>query len=221
MNSVRPDTRAGFFILVSSLLLCLGIQASAQTFQRVATANQAVSLAADGRTVVAGDYGGLLYSPDGGVTWSSDTLRTVVDFVGVAFWTADSGIAVGKSGEVATTSDWGRSWNMTGTVATEGSMTAVSLLQSGRLIATDSRGSLHSSSDRGASWEVIFIGDRPLNAVATRRELTIACGDNGTVLVSRNDGRDWDSIPFGTTIHLRGIGISDDAERVAVVSTLR
>ena len=59
---------------------------------------------------VVGDVGTILYTSNGGASWTAQISRTTQDLIGIHFFTESNGIAVGPSGTVLETTDGGVTW---------------------------------------------------------------------------------------------------------------
>jgi photosystem II stability/assembly factor-like uncharacterized protein len=125
--------------------------------------------------------------------------------------TIGSFVAVGGYGSVLTSDD-GSTWVPHDVPASLRSVSA----HDSTLVAVGMRGSVFRSTDK-VNWLPIAGQTRAdLNRVAHGLGRFIAVGDNGTILLSQDDGQSWSRQDSGTTEELRGVAFGDS--RFVVVS---
>lgn len=112
-----------------------------------------VAVSPDGKTVVAaGDRGVILYSFDGGETWTqSPNLRDDVVYWGIAMGPNKKGWAVGDAGAIIRTVDGGATWDQQESPTTEDLMAVRVFSESSALIVGDA-GTVLITHDSGTHW---------------------------------------------------------------------
>lgn len=200
---------------------------------RVAHAAQAGMLAvaqAGSRLVAVGDYGVVLLSDDGGVTWRQadrvpfDGLLTAVHFA-----SEREGWAVGHAGVVLHTQDAGRTWvAQRSDVASDRPLFGVHFFDPQHGVAVGLWGLVLVTSDAGASWKEIRL-PTPKGAKSADVNLWGLFGDaggalyataeRGLVLRSVDRGQTWSYLNTGYTGSLwTGVAVGD---RTLAVGGLR
>lgn len=158
----------------------------------------------DGRLVIAGAGGTVLYSDDGSL-WSAANLPTSFTVRGLAYG-AGRYVAVGDGGTIATSDD-GVVWeNRISGVST--TLHGVGY-HSGLFLAVGDQGVILSSTS-GIDWD-----QRSSSVGVTLRQVGYGfgkwylVGNGGTVLRSDN-GLDWEALPLVTTLGLYGVAFGKD-----------
>jgi len=148
-----------------ALLLCVLGGAAAPGALAAAPAAEHARLAAHGllvaiaqagaRLVAVGDRGVVVYSDDGGRTWTqADTVPTQALLTGVCFFDASRGVAVGHDLTILTTGDAGRTWQRVHQDENApGPLLDVWCGAGGQAIAVGAYSAYLASSDAGASWQ--------------------------------------------------------------------
>jgi photosystem II stability/assembly factor-like uncharacterized protein len=132
---------------------------------------------------VAGEFGTLLATSDGGATWERRDLGTDQTIYGLTFATAERGWLVGIDGMVMRTTDGGKTWDM----------------QLG-------------SRERQMLDDVDFLAamDNPgLYAVAVEGKYGVIVGDAGTLFVSSDGGDTWtrELLPEDQLVWMRDVSL--------------
>ncbi len=171
------------------------------------------------RVVAVGDRGYIVVSDDDGASWKraaapAAPLLTAVDFVD-----AKDGWAVGHDTTILATRDGGDTWTRQFSApAEQRPLMDVLFLDARRGIAVGAYGAYYETADGGKSWNArkILPEDRHLNAivkVADHRLLIV--GEEGTILVSSDDGAQWTKVPSPYKGSLFGAVVAADGTVVA------
>jgi len=131
----------------------------------------------------------IIYSDDGGVTWSVNYSYSTGTLYAVDF-NGKFGVAVGD-GVINYTTDGGVNWNAPTTYDSSVKYNGVVVYSSTEAIAVGDSGKIYQTTDSSSSWsEMTSPTDQNLYDVdAVSSSEIIAVGDNGTVL--RYDGNSW------------------------------
>jgi len=135
---------------------------------------------------IAGEFGTLLATTDGGATWMRRDLGTDQTVFGMDFVTAERGWIVGIDGMVMETTDAGVTWNVQ-----------------------------HGSRERQMLDDVDFLAamDRPaLYAIAVEGKYGIIVGDAGSFLVTSDGGSTWSrqQLPDDYLVWVRDVSLLPD-----------
>ncbi len=129
--------------------------------------NYIVDVNDNGGTIIGGEYGQLMYSPDGGICWEiayrhpSEGSDNAPTLFGMEIRADGVGYAMGQSGLAVRTENGGLSWTHVPTPTTA-SIFAVASTPDGQVLAVGQRVGLRSS-DGGKSWESLKVLDLSLN----------------------------------------------------------
>jgi photosystem II stability/assembly factor-like uncharacterized protein len=171
------------------------------------------------RVVAVGDRGYIVVSDDDGASWKraaapAAPLLTAVDFVD-----ARNGWAVGHDTTILATRDGGDTWTRQYSApAEQRPLLDVLFLDPQKGIAVGAYGAYYETVDGGKSWNArkIIPEDRHFNAivkVAEHRLLIV--GEEGTILVSSDDGAQWAKVPSPYKGSLFGAVVATDGAVVA------
>jgi len=171
------------------------------------------------RVVAVGDRGYIVVSDDDGASWKravapAAPLLTAVDFVD-----AKDGWAVGHDTTILATRDGGDTWTRQYSApAEQRPLLGVLFLDAQKGIAVGAYGAYYETADGGRSWNArkIIPEDRHFNAivkVAEHRLLIV--GEEGTILVSSDDGARWTKVASPYKGSLFGAAVAADGTVVA------
>jgi photosystem II stability/assembly factor-like uncharacterized protein len=133
---------------------------------------------------VAGEFGTLLVTADGGQTWEKREVGTEKTLFGVCFVSADEGWVVGIDGLILHTHDGGRSWDVQHGAAEAGSIEDLGFLET--------------------------LKNPGLYGVEVRGQYGVVVGDTGKLMISENGGKTWTSRELPEKqrlVWLRGVSI--------------
>lgn len=136
---------------------------------------------------VVGDSGTILFSSDGGKTFSHQISPTEYDLVKVAFFDRKKGIILGKklyrkNGIILNTVDGGLTWKTVNEDVDQ--MNDMVLFPNGEVLAVGLRGNIAYSNSSGRTWKNIRYSDSyNFQSVARKGDKSIAFGgDNGVLM---------------------------------------
>jgi photosystem II stability/assembly factor-like uncharacterized protein len=134
----------------------------------------------------------ILYSDDGGKSWSFQKSPVEIDLYDVFFMDARQGWAVGKYGTILHTEDEGRNWAK-GEAITDQPLLDVHFVDARAGWVVGSWGTIYHTGDGGKNWEKQGSGeDRIYNGVwfvDNRRGWIV--GEFGTILHTEDAGKNW------------------------------
>ncbi len=168
--------------------------------------------------------GGILTSPDAGVTWNLTSAPGNVQWRSVAS-SADGTklVAVVNAGSVNTSTNSGSSWTVqsSGLPSNPNWSSVASSADGSKLVAVASGGGLYTSTDSGATWthQISGLPSNPAwSAVASSADGTrlAATVNGGGMYVSSNSGVSW-SAPGATSGAWTAIASSADGIRLVAV----
>jgi photosystem II stability/assembly factor-like uncharacterized protein len=151
------------------------------------------------RVVAVGDRGDIVVSDDDGASWKRAASPTASLLTAVDFVDAKDGWAVGHDSTILATHDGGDTWaKQFSAPAEQRPLLDVVFLGPSQGIAVGAYGAYYETADGGRTWNArkIIPEDRHFNAilrVAEHRLLIL--GEEGTILVSSDDGRQWTKVP--------------------------
>ncbi|MEB2517128.1 YCF48-related protein [Pseudomonas sp. YuFO20] len=159
-----------------------------------------LNIADSGKHLVAvGERGVVMIADERSREWRSvrsDTTRTLS---GVAFASAEIGVAVGHGGTLIRTEDGGSHWTSVETEANGDSLLGVAALGEGRMAAWGAFGLYLLSKDNGASWVRLPVLDNDFDRhISQIRVLAggdcLMVGESGTLARSRDHGETWQAM---------------------------
>ena len=168
---------------------------------------------------VVGYYGKIVYSKDGGKTWTVQQSGTKNSLLGVSFVNGKQGWAVGESGTIICTKDGGLTWKKQTSPATSERLLQVRFIDERRGMAIGTYGVILRTTDGGATWTRVpsFREDVTLNDLAfiDDHEGWIA-GEFQTILHTTDGGATWTRQHGGKNGRLFGLAFRDSKHGVAV-----
>jgi len=208
----RAAERVVVALVVAVVLTFAGraLAAGVATGNRIIDHLYATSLVDRNTGWIAGAFGMIARSRDGGKTWQVQASGTVEHFFDIDFCDTSHGWAVGRSGMIAHTSDAGETWQPQ-VSATEHHLFSVKALSPQRAVAVGDWGTIVSTRDGGKTWAAQSIDrDVILNAQAwPDAQHAWVVGEAGTVLVSGDGGTTWQDQQTGVEKTLFGAFFKD------------
>jgi len=153
---------------------------------------RALSIVDANMAFVAGDFGTVLRTTDGGHTWSQLLLGSTATFRGVWFTDANRGFLVGDAGAILRTVDGGVTW--TGqTVDPAATLRAVCFADRSTGTAVGSPGAIYQTTDGGNTWtQKIATPGITVNAISfADKNIGIFVGSVGTIYRTTDGGSKW------------------------------
>jgi photosystem II stability/assembly factor-like uncharacterized protein len=163
-----------------------------------------------------GDYGTILRTTDGGITWTLQIRGTTNNLSGVSFTDANTGTAVGDQGTILRTTDGGTTWTSQ-TSGTKTWLQGVSFTDANNGIAVGDSGTILRTTNGGTTWTSQSSGSTyTLLGVSFTGDIGTAVGQLGTILRTTNGGTTWTSQSSGTDYWLYGVSFTDANTGTAV-----
>ncbi len=191
------------FFLVLSMLVFSVLQAAESEFSVIAPLSSKSLLLGgvftDGRAVVVGERGHILYSDDQGDTWTQARVPTIATLTGVYFHDKNLGWAVGHDAVILRTTDGGENWERVYYAPEEERpLFDVWFKDDKTGIAVGAYGFFLTTKDSGISWtsESISEEDWHLNQIMRSEtgKMYIAA-EAGRVYRSDDEGQTWINLP--------------------------
>lgn len=168
-----------------------------------------------------GDYGTILRTTDGGLTWKKQN-SGVTNFLYSAFFTdANRGHVVGTSGVVLRTTDGGNTWTSQTIGTVTNHYSGLYFINHNLGWTVGAGGTVLRTTDSGVSWSLIYYGgtsDSWLQGVFFTDSLNgfVTGNVNGTLRRTTDGGFTWTDIPSGETGPLYKVTFTDKHHGIAV-----
>jgi len=145
---------------------------------------------------ICGNGYAILKSVDGGENWTRKYVQaTEASLNDIAFWTADSGVAIGDGSLILLTTDGGENWTQITSPITSVYLESVAFSKSGKIgIVVGQNGTIIRSTDGGANWtKVNSPTTSTLLSVNSQigNQNSVAVGVNGQIIYSTDTGIEW------------------------------
>jgi photosystem II stability/assembly factor-like uncharacterized protein len=161
------------------------------------TSNQLVSLYfTDGLNGCSvGQYGTIIKTSDGGITWEIIELEYLTDLTDIYFPTESVGYIVGEDGLILKTTDSGDTWDKL-INAFSNNLHRIKFRNEKMGWAIGEAGLILYTSDGGESWnQQTSGGGEQLNGIEILGDQTVMiAGENNTLLMTENNGTEWNMI---------------------------
>ena len=171
------------------------------------------------RIVAVGDRGYVVFSDDGGNTWTRAKSPPAPLLTSIDFLDAQAGLAVGHDAVILRTTDAGESWTeVFSAPAEQRALLDVNYLTSQRAIAVGAYAAYYETNDGGKSWNPrkIVEDDKHFNAILELGEgRLLILGEAGTILGSDDNGATWKAVPSPYRGSLFGGLIATDGAVIA------
>ncbi|MCW5591593.1 MAG: PQQ-binding-like beta-propeller repeat protein [Burkholderiales bacterium] len=171
------------------------------------------------RVIAVGDRGYIVLSDDNGKTWRRAKSPPAPLLTAVEFLDASRGWAVGHDSVILATTDGGETWTQQfAAPAEQRPLLDVTFVDANVGYAIGAYGAFYETADGGKTWNErkVIADDKHLNAfVRLPHGRIIILGEAGTILLSRDDGRNWASVPSPYKGSLFGGVVADDGAVIA------
>lgn len=163
------------------------------------------------------DNGTIVYTHNGGSTWTGNTDFTGNPLIGIVATQSNEAIAFGNNGIILKTTNNGLNWNRIGNLLTTEILNGVTSVSSDAY-AIGNAGTILKSIDSGNSWSALNSGtsENLKDIIATNSNNLFAVGENGTIIKSTNAGVNWNTVSTTTTSSLFGISAKPNGTLYAV-----
>jgi photosystem II stability/assembly factor-like uncharacterized protein len=162
---------------------------------------------ADANNVYAVGYGNgtILWSTDSGETWNFTT--TAFNWNDVSFVNPSLGRVVGPSGKMFIGTGLSWSSDPTGDLDTTNNLNSISTFDNAHIWAVGDAGTILRYDGLGWSSQLSNTTNNLTNVFASTSSIVLACGNNGTIQKTVNDGTNWLPKNSGVTTNLNSIFI--------------
>jgi len=175
---------------------------------------------------IAGHWGVILHTTDGGDTWTlqRDELDVDKPLFSILFKDAKTGFASGLWSLLLRTDDGGKTWQKIELPASEGRKQADKNLFSifngphGDLFIAAEHGSVFHSADGGTSWTETSTGNAGTfwTGLSLRSDVILVAGLRGKIYRSADDGKTWNAIATPTKSSITSMTELPDGSVLAV-----
>ncbi|MBA3704606.1 MAG: T9SS type A sorting domain-containing protein [Bacteroidetes bacterium] len=164
---------------------------------------------------VAGQYGTILKTTNGGATWVTQTSGTSQQFYDIKFINSNVGFAVGDNGAVVKTINGGTNW--TNVSLTSQSMRVVKFINSTTGFITGAGSTIFRTTDGGSTWTSISAGASNIYGVCftSATKGYISCFD-GTMRQTVDGGSTWTSLASIVSTQLNTIQFTNPTTGIVV-----
>ena len=172
--------------------------------------------------VISGGY--ILFSDDGGETWTPQSEGTITteDLRAVHFADAENGMAAGDAGKVLKTNDGGATWSEVTDILAVPNVLTVQMFDKNTAIVGTANGMIYMTLNGGTSWvQKYSISGGSVDSINVVNKFVVWAVSNtggpvGTVIRSRNGGYSWELITTPTNTGLNSIKGLDSNKAWAV-----
>ena len=177
----------------------------------------------DDKWLAAGNYGLMLESSDGGVTWTKQESNTMKHFQDISAWkdSPDNAVAVGNDGVIVITEDSGKTWVEVDSPKSDiaNKLLKVHTYSDGEAVTVGEMGAVLRSKDYGKTWsrlkpecgcelDDIFMND----VVKTPNGTYYVAAEYGRIFITRDDGLTWEEIQSDSPNSFGAIDARNDNE---------
>ncbi|HNW76544.1 MAG TPA: YCF48-related protein [Bacteroidales bacterium] len=157
--------------------------------------------------LVMADNGIFSKTVDGGITWNNVNTGFTESFFDLAFINADTGYAVGQNGKILKSTNGGTTWiSLPSGVSTY--LYSVCIHSANDIWVVGDSGVLLHSTDYGTSWDYRNPVAKGLYSIGFKGDLGIVTGEDGTILVSSDNGGHWVVQQADTTLDIFSLCIT-------------
>jgi photosystem II stability/assembly factor-like uncharacterized protein len=119
---------------------------------------------------------------------------------------------VGQEGEIATTTDNGKSWRQV-TSGVDADLNSIAFASSNNGYVVGDKGSILVTNDGGKNWKLIPSNteDDLIRVVAIHDNEAWALGKSGLILQTMNSGSNWENVSFLSEVYATDIALTEDS----------
>lgn len=177
-----------------------------------------------------GDKGMMLKTADRGGSWERVKVESCASLNAVTF-VDGTGCVVGSNGTILRSDDRGKSWQQQES-GTRETLMAIHLANSNRAVAVGSNGIILLTGDGGRTWErhpldwakklppsiieLCILSPNLYDIFFVDQQHGWVVGEKGTIMVTGDEGRNWDLISIGKYPSLYSVFFTNEREGVAV-----
>ncbi len=167
----------------------------------------------DESSVVAVGYSGeIVYSDDGGTSWSDGSSGTTEDLNAVQAYSSSSAIAIGDGGVILQTTDNGATWSDISSSETTEDLYGLHMYDSSIGVIAEGTGKALVTDDAGATWTMYDTGKtvRLYDSFAATDTHFWAVGNSGSIMESTDAGATWNDVGSSGDIYRAIYFIDED-----------
>ena len=162
------------------------------------------------KKIIVAQYGRILYTLDGGVTWTKSDSVTAWDLYDLSFADDKVGYVVGNRGTILKSTDSGINWSII-PINTNYNLYGVYFTDPKIGTVVGQYGKIWKTTDGGVSWieQQSGIYNHLFKVVYDLHNNGIIVGEFGTILRTNDGGENWIRQESGTSINLNDISIAN------------
>lgn len=169
---------------------------------------------------MAGNFGKILRSEDGGISWHQQDTPATQTFQDIDAWDPDHAVVIGNNGVILMTSNAGAEWKRAQVAASnvENKLCRVRVRKPGEAWAVGAMGTVIFTADWGLSWERrTEEEDVSWNNIAFADDHAIVIvGEFGRMRRTTDNGSTWEDIESPIDKSLMGITFGNQGKGIAV-----
>ena len=177
-----------------------------------ATGLYGVTALSDTSVIAVGSSGEVVYSTNGGDTWSSGASGTTEYLKDVEAYSSLSAIATGENGTIIKTTDGGATWSDVSSSETAEDLYGIDMFDSSTGLIAEGVGGVLLTDDGGRSWSWVEARSsvRLYDVHAISEAIFWAVGNSGSILVSADAGATWTNVGTSGDIYRSIMFIDED-----------
>jgi photosystem II stability/assembly factor-like uncharacterized protein len=160
---------------------------------------------------IAGDWGTILKTTNGGASWTSQSTGTSRFLRSLCFVNSNTGYAAGTFGTIIKTSDGGSTWSTLESYGESATFNSIFFIDENTGFAVGDGNFLMNTTDGGITWNQGYIpANVSLRSVYFQDINTgYIVGESGSIFLTNDGGITWTQQLSGTTQHLSGVVVSN------------
>ncbi|MFZ1289661.1 MAG: YCF48-related protein [Melioribacteraceae bacterium] len=162
------------------------------------------------RRIIIAQYGRILYTLDGGITWTKSDSVTAWDLNDISFANDEVGYVVVDRGTLLKTTDSGISWSVL-PINTGNHLYGVNFTDANNGIVVGIYGMILKTTNGGLSWNEQQSGtyNHLFKVKFDNENNGMVIGEFGTILKTSDGGKTWIREESGTSVNLNDVSIKD------------